>query len=78
LNWSRSQVRHCFLATGCERRHEQRPDPGEFVTVHEVSPGELLTLAMTEGMTDPGGVLLALPRLTGNPQVRAMLAGPQR
>jgi len=68
--------RHYFLATGCERRHDQRLDPGEFVTVREVSPGELLTLAMAGAMTDPGGVLLALPYLTGDPQVRALLANP--
>jgi hypothetical protein len=29
---------------------------------------------MTGAMTDPGGVLLALPYLTGDPQVRALLA----
>ena len=69
-------ARHYFLATGCERRHEQRLDPGEFVTVREVTPGELLTLAMTGAMTDPGGVLLALPYLTGDPQVQALLANP--
>jgi ADP-ribose pyrophosphatase len=68
--------RHYFLATGCERRHDQRLDPGEFVTVREVTPGELLTLAMAGAMTDPGGVLLALPYLTGDPQVRALLASP--
>jgi ADP-ribose pyrophosphatase len=72
-----SMERHYFLATGCERRHEQDLDPGEFVTVREVSPGELLTLAMTGEMTDPGGVLLALPYLTGDPQVQALLAGPR-
>ena len=71
-------VRHYFLGTGCEQRHEQRLDPGEFVTVREVTPGDLLTLAMTGAMTDPGGVLLALPYLTGDPQVRALLANPAR
>jgi ADP-ribose pyrophosphatase len=71
-------ARHYFLATGCERRHDQRLDPGEFITVREVTPGELLTLAMTAAMTDPGGVLLALPHLTGDPQVRALLANPPR
>jgi ADP-ribose pyrophosphatase len=71
-------ARHYFLATGCERRHEQRLDPGEFVTVREVSPGELVRLAMSGAMTDPGGVLLALPYLAGDPQVAALLAGPQR
>jgi ADP-ribose pyrophosphatase len=69
-------VRHYFLGTGCERRHEQRLDPGEFVTVREVTPSELLTLAMAGEMTDPGGVLLALPYLTDDPQVRALLANP--
>jgi ADP-ribose pyrophosphatase len=71
-------VRHYVLATGCERRHDQRLDPGEFVTVREVTPGDLLTLAMTGAMTDPGGVLLALPFLTGDPQVRALLASRSR
>ena len=71
-------VRHYFLGTGCERRHEQRLDPGEFVTVREVTPGDLLTLAMGGAMTDPGGVLLALPYLTGDPQVQALLATPAR
>jgi len=71
-------VRHYFLGTGCERRHEQHLDPGEFVTVREVSPAELVTLAMTASMTDPGGVLLALPYLTGDPQVRALLTSPPR
>ena len=66
-------VRHYFLATGCERRHEQRLDPAEFVTVREVAPGELLKLAMAGEMTDPGGVLLALPHLTADPQVQALL-----
>jgi ADP-ribose pyrophosphatase len=70
--------RHYFLATGCERRHEQRLDPGEFVTVREVTPGELLTLALAGAMTDPGGVLLALPYLTSDPQVQALLANPPR
>jgi ADP-ribose pyrophosphatase len=69
-------ARHYFLATGCERRHEQRLDPGEFITVREVTLGDLLTLAMTAAMTDPGGVLLALPYLTADPQVRALLANP--
>jgi ADP-ribose pyrophosphatase len=71
-------VRHYFLGTGCELRHEQRLDPGEFVTVREVSFADLLTLAMSGAMTDPGGVLLALPYLTGDPQVRAVLARPLR
>jgi ADP-ribose pyrophosphatase len=66
-------VRHYFLATGCERRQDQRLDPGEFVTVREVTQADLLTLATTGAMTDPGGVLLALPYLTGDPQVRALL-----
>jgi ADP-ribose pyrophosphatase len=71
-------VRHYFLGTGCERRHEQRLDPGEFVTVREVTPGDLLTLAMSGAMTDPGGVLLALPYLTDDPGVLALLANPAR
>jgi ADP-ribose pyrophosphatase len=69
-------TRHYFLGTGCERQREQELDPGEFVTVREVTPGDLLTLAMSGAMTDPGGVLLALPYLTGDPQVRALLANP--
>jgi ADP-ribose pyrophosphatase len=69
-------VRHYFLGTSCELRHEQRLDPGEFVTVREVSPADLLTLAMTAALTDPGAVLLALPYLTGDPQVRALLTSP--
>jgi ADP-ribose pyrophosphatase len=73
-----AMARHYFLATGCERRHDQRLDPGEFVTVREVTPGDLLTLAMTGAMTDPGGVLLALPYLTGDSQVQALLANPPR
>ena len=71
-------ARHYFLATGCERRHDQRLDPGEFVTVREVTPGDLLALAMAGAMTDLGGVLLALPYLTGDPQVRALLENPPR
>jgi hypothetical protein len=71
-------ARNYFFATDCERRHGQRLDPGEFVTVREVSPAELVTLAMAGAMTDPGGVLLALPCLTGDPQVRALLANPPR
>jgi ADP-ribose pyrophosphatase len=71
-------VRHYFLGTGCERRHKQRLDPGEFVTVREVSLADLLTLAMTGAMTDPGGVLLALPYLTADPQVIALLTNPPR
>ena len=66
-------ARHYFLATGCERRHEQRLDPGEFVTVREVTPADLLTLAMSGAMTDPGGVLLALPYLMDDPGVRSVL-----
>ncbi|MGH3154467.1 MAG: NUDIX hydrolase [Streptosporangiaceae bacterium] len=65
--------RHYFLATGCERRHEQRLDPGEFVTVGEVTLDDLVRLAMTGGMTDPGGVLLALPYLMDDPRVRSVL-----
>ena len=66
--------RNYFLATGCERRQEQDLDPAEFVTVREVGLGDLVTLAMTGGMTDPGGVLLALPHLMGDAAVREMLA----
>ena len=74
--------RSYFLATGCERRQEQELDPTEFVTVREVALGDLVTLAMTGGMTDPGGVLLALPHLMGDPGVRQMfpaapLPGPR-
>jgi ADP-ribose pyrophosphatase len=70
--------RNYFLATGCERRQEQEQelDPGEFVTVREVAPGDLVTLAITGGMTDPGGVLLALPYLMGDPRVRQMFTCP--
>lgn len=64
--------RHYFLATGCERRREQELDPNEFVAVREVTFGDLLRLAMTAGMTDPGGVLLALPFLMGDPAVREL------
>jgi hypothetical protein len=35
-----------------------------------------VALAMAGAMTDPGGVLLALPYLTGDPQVLALLANP--
>jgi hypothetical protein len=38
-----------------------------------VALGDLVTLAMTGRMTDPGGVLLALPYLIGDPGVRAAL-----
>ena len=61
-----------FLATGCEQRQEQELDHNEFVTVREVPLADLVTLAMTGRMTDPGGVLLALPYLMGDPGVRAM------
>ena len=64
--------RNYFLATGCERRQEQQLDPAEFVTVREMALGDLVTLAMTGGMTDPGGVLLALPHLMGDPGVRRL------
>jgi ADP-ribose pyrophosphatase len=66
--------RNYFLATGCEQRQEQELDPNEFVTVREVALVDLVTLAMTGRMTDPGGVLLALPYLMGDPGVRAMFA----
>ena len=62
--------RHYYLATGCERRQEQQLDPNEFVTVHEVPLVELVTLAMTSRLTDPGGVLLALPHFMSDPAVR--------
>jgi ADP-ribose pyrophosphatase len=65
--------RNYFLAAGCERRVEQKLDPNEFVTVREVGFADLVTLAMTGGMTDPGGVLLALPYLMDDPGVRALL-----
>jgi ADP-ribose pyrophosphatase len=64
--------RSYFLATGCEQRQEQELDPNEFVTVREVALVDLVTLAMSGGMTDPGGVLLALPYLMGDPGVRAI------
>ena len=63
-------ARHYFLATGCELRREQELDPNEFVTVHEVTFADLVTRAMNAGMTDPGGVLLALPYLMRDPGVR--------
>jgi ADP-ribose pyrophosphatase len=70
--------RHYFLATGCERRQEQQLDPAEFVTVSEVALGDLVRLAMTGRMTDPGGVLLALPYLMADPGVRSVLThGPR-
>ena len=67
--------RHYFLATGCERRQEQELDPAEFITVREAALADLVTLAMTGGMTDPGGVLLALTHLMGDPGVRRLFAG---
>jgi ADP-ribose pyrophosphatase len=67
-------TRHYFLATGCERLTRQRLDPGEFVSVREVPPAELVRLALTARMTDAGGVLLALPYLTADPGVAALLA----
>jgi|HubBroStandDraft_2_1064218.scaffolds.fasta_scaffold201452_2 ADP-ribose pyrophosphatase len=66
--------RYYFLATGCEQRVPQQLDQNEFVTVREVALADLVTLAMTGGMTDPGGVLLALPYLMGDAGVRAMFA----
>ncbi len=65
--------RHYFLATGCEHRHEQELDPAEFITVREVALSDLVTLALTAGLTDPGGVLLALPHLMDDPGVRQAL-----
>jgi hypothetical protein len=65
--------RNYFLAAGCERRQEQKLDPNEFVTVREVGFADLVTLAMTGAMTDPGGVLLALPYLMDDPGVQALL-----
>jgi ADP-ribose diphosphatase len=70
--------RNYFLATGCERRQEQELDPAEFVTAHEVALGDLVTLAMTGGMTDPGGVLLALPYLMSDPRVQRIFTHPPR
>jgi ADP-ribose pyrophosphatase len=67
-------TRHYFLAAGCVRRQEQRLDDGEFVTVREVPLAELVALALGARMTDPGGVLLALPYLTADPGVREVLA----
>jgi hypothetical protein len=70
--------RHYFLATGCERRREQQLDAAEFVTVGEAALGDLVRLAMTGRMTDPGGVLLALPYLMDDPGVRSVLTyGPR-
>jgi hypothetical protein len=66
--------RNYFLATGCERRQEQELDSTEFISVREVAMSELVTLAMTGRMTDPGGVLLALPYLMGDQSVREMFA----
>jgi hypothetical protein len=43
--------------------------------VREVAPADLVKLAMTGGMTDPGGVLLALPYLMDDPGVRAIFMG---
>jgi ADP-ribose pyrophosphatase len=68
--------RNYFLATGCERRQEQQLDPTEFVTVHEVALGDLVTLAMSGRMSDPGGVLLAPPYLMSDPGVRKRFAHP--
>ena len=70
--------RNYFLATGCERRQEQELDTTEFITVREVAMSELVTLAMTGRMTDPGGVLLALPYLMGDQSVREMFAPRSR
>ena len=65
-------ARHYFLATGCELRGEQELDPNEFVTVREAPFADLVTRAMTAAMTDPGGVLLALPYLMSDPGVREL------
>lgn len=65
-------ARHYFLATGCELRGEQELDPNEFVTVREATFADLVTRAMTAGMTDSGGVLLALPYLMRDPDVREL------
>jgi hypothetical protein len=43
-------------------------------TVREAALAELVTLAMTGGMTDPGGVLLALPYLMGDSGVQALFS----
>ena len=46
--------------------------------MREVALGDLVTLAMTGGMTDPGGVLLALPHLMDDPGVRQLFqCGPR-
>jgi hypothetical protein len=39
-----------------------------------VALGDLVRLAMTGRMTDPGGVLLALPYLMDDPSVLSLLA----
>ena len=70
-------TRHYYLATGCEPRQAQCLDPNEFVNVHEVSLGDLVTFAVTGQMTDAGGVLLALPYLMNDPAVQAALAPRQ-
>jgi hypothetical protein len=41
--------------------------------VEEVTLGDLVRLALTGAMTDPGGVLLALPHLMDDPGVRSAL-----
>jgi ADP-ribose pyrophosphatase len=68
--------RNYFLATGCQRRQDQDLDDGEFVSVREISPAELVTAAMTARMTDPGGVLLALPHLMRDQGVRQLFQPP--
>lgn len=67
-------TRNYYLAIGCARLRSQSFDPNEFVNVREVRPDELVTFAMTGRMTDPGGVLLALPYLMDDPAVRSLLA----
>lgn len=67
-------TRNYFLAVGCERTQSQSLDPNEFVNVREASLSDLVTFAMTKRMTDPGGVLLALPYLMSDPAVRSALS----
>jgi ADP-ribose pyrophosphatase len=68
--------RHYFLATGCERRQEQKLDPNEFVTVREATFAEVVMAAMAAQMTDPGGILLALPHLMTDPAVQKLFTRP--
>jgi ADP-ribose diphosphatase len=65
-------TRSYFLAVGCERRKPQELDRNEYIVVHEVDVDVLVELAMKGQMTDPGGVLLALPFLMNYPGVRKL------